>query len=124
MIVSASRILEYVHPGSVTKVVDQFGVDAFPADYDRLRELVVQGAICGRVKGTRLKFVELLVPLAEVAPSKIYIQRASSGCKAEDSSTVARGRDELALTYNHVMHRCAAYAGTNRAYRNMVQSGV
>lgn len=124
MIISAIRLLGYVDPALTYKVIDMQGADAFPADFDRIRELVAEGHVCGNVRGTRLRYIELLVPLAETAPSKKHLQRASAGCKAQDSQTTYRGRDELALTYGHAFAACASYGGSAKAYREMSQVGI
>lgn len=65
MIVSALRVLEYVLPEISVQVVDMDGNDAFKADFQRIEQLANAGQICGKVRGSRLRYVELLVPLSE-----------------------------------------------------------
>ncbi len=122
MIISAAQILAYLDPDAHVKVVDQSGQDAFLADYARICELVEQGQICGKVRGSRLKYVELLVPISETITTELA--RASIGCKAQDSTTTYKGKDDLALTYNHNFRTCASYGGNRDAYRAMVGNGI
>lgn len=117
MIISASQILGYVDSSSTVKVLNLEGQDAFLADFDRIRDLVDRGHVCGKVRGSKLRYLELIVPLSEATPTKAHAQRASAGCKAQDSQTTYRGRDELALTYSHAFAACASYGGSAKAYR-------
>lgn len=78
MIINASHILEHVDMTSVLKVVDINGDDAFPADYDRIIELVLAAHVCGHVRGSRLKYLELLVPISEIDKPFREVEKSGS----------------------------------------------
>lgn len=78
MIVSALRVLEYVLPDASVQVVDMEGDDAFMADFARIEQLAVAGQICGKVRGSRLRYVELLVPMDEIERPRRQIETSAS----------------------------------------------
>lgn len=78
MIISAAHVLEYVDATSVIKVIDIEGRDVFPADYERIVELATAGHVCGKVRGSKLKYLELLVPVSEAATATRQIERSAS----------------------------------------------
>lgn len=89
----------------------------FLADRDRVEELCSKGQVAGSARGRHIRYLELLVPLDEVA-REFHVQRASTGCVGEDSRTVSRGEDILANNYSHNFRVCGAYAGSSKAYRS------
>ena len=78
MIINAVHVLDYVDQATVLKVLDVHGNDAFPADYERILDLVAAGHVCGKVRGTKLRWLELLVPLSEAVTPKREIETAAS----------------------------------------------
>lgn len=86
------------------------------ADKDDIRDLCSKGQVCASARGQFIRYLELLVPRSELAPSSTHIERARSGCVGEDSRTVRRGEDLLANTYSHDVRRCGAYGGSREAY--------
>ncbi len=123
MLISATKVLDYIGPEANLAVRDGAGNLLFTADFQRIRELADAMQVCGNVRGTRLRYLELIVPLAETV-QKTGPQRASAGCKGQDSQTTYRGRDELALTYGHAFAACASYGGSAKLYRDMVRVGI
>lgn len=77
MIISASQVLDYLKPACSIKVVDMDGRDAFEADYRRVTELVGARQVCGRVKGSLLKRLELIVPIDETITRRVIETSAS-----------------------------------------------
>lgn len=69
MIIPAVQVLAYL--GDRIDVPDlpvrnPEGELLFVADAERICELAEAGQICGNMRGSRLRFVELLVPLSEI----------------------------------------------------------
>ncbi len=89
---------------------------AFIADPARILELCAKGQVCGNARGRKLRYLELIVPLEEVARDFNPEKANSAGCVGEDSRTVRRGEDLLANVYSHDVRRCGAYGGSREAY--------
>ncbi len=78
MIISASRVLEYLDITSSIKVIDMNGQDAFQATFERAKELAEASQVCGNVRGSRLRYLELLVPISETITPRVQIETATS----------------------------------------------
>lgn len=78
MIIPASQVLRYLPSGSSIKVISMEGLDAFEADYVRVKELVDRSQVCGHVKGATLKRLELIVPISETITPRVQIETAAS----------------------------------------------
>ncbi len=116
MVISSLEILNRLESIASLDVRNSSGELAFVADRDRIRELCESGYVCGSARGQKIRYLELLVPLDEVARER-HLERAhSSGCVGEDSRTSKRGLDLLANTYSHDFRICGAYGGTADAY--------
>lgn len=116
MILSALEVLNRLESIDSLDVRNSKGELAFIADRARIRELCSSGYVCAMARGQKIRYLELLVPLEEVA-QKHHLERAhSSGCVGEDSRTSSRGQDILANLYSHDFRICGAYGGSPRAY--------
>ncbi len=112
---NSSQIISRLESISSLEVRHSSGDLAFIADSSRILDLCSKGQVCASARGRHIRYLELLVPLSEVAQDNI-VQRSHSGCVGEDSRTVRRGEDLLANTYSHDVRRCGAYGGSREAY--------
>lgn len=103
MIINAAQVIEHLRPEAEVPVRHASGELAFRADYDRALELCRAQQVCGRCKGRTLRYLELLVPMAELI--RVDKSRSRGGIVAEDSRTIER---EGALI-SHDFGVCATY---------------
>lgn len=114
--IPARHIPAYLTPDSIVDVYDESRTTCFPKDYEAIIELCDAGQIWGSTKGARLRYVVLMVPIAEMRSTERARQaaRSASDAIAQDNRTVQRGRDITALHYDHNMRICRAYGSTAR----------
>lgn len=88
MIISAVHIPERLTPGISMQVVDMQGKDAFVAEYPRILELVEAGHVCGRMRGSRLRWIELIVPVEDAKPKALLQAEARQAQLPETPGSV------------------------------------
>ncbi len=114
MIASSATLLMYCDPTAIYEVCDPEKNVLFPADYQRLTELCAAGQLCAYIRGARLRWIELIVPLSEVAKPHTGKERSASGAIAQDCRTIIRGHDTMALHYDHSPRICQTYGSVAR----------
>lgn len=71
MFISALNVLSYVDDTTTLPVRDAEGTLLFMADSERICELAEARQVCGNLRGAKLRYLELIVPLGEaVAPRR------------------------------------------------------
>ncbi len=112
MIASSFQVLDYCDPDALFDVLDAKREIVFGhVDFVRLTELAEAGQLCAHVRGSRLRWIELIVPLSEVKPTERsrQIARSASDAIGQDGRTIIRGHDTMALHFDHNARICRAY---------------
>lgn len=117
MIASSFQVLAYCDPAAFFDVLNAEKRIVFGGiDFERLTELAEAGQICAYVRGARLRWIELIVPLSEVKSTERARQasRSVSDAIAQDCRTITRGHDICALDYTHNQRICQTYGSPAR----------